>query len=106
MPSQVSSVQDAGIRLPSSLFQKIRDEENVGVFFGRYETATLFPFRGGNSNAQRRTQVCSQVVAATVGQNLQLQNLEQPVTVTLKLLNKQGTVSAWYSLRIIMVLSI
>ena len=95
MPSQLSFEQDAGIRLPPSLFEKIKDQENVGVFFGRYETATLFPLSrdNGNVDTMRQTQVCSQVVAATVGQNLRLQNLTQPVTVTLKLLNKQGTVS-------------
>ena len=92
IPGQLSPQQDAVIRLPPSLFQTISDNTNLGVFFGRYETATLFPVDRGTSQSStsRRTQVCSQVVAATVGQNMRLKNLEQHVTVTLRLQNKQG----------------
>ena len=96
MPGQLSSKQDVVIRLPPSLFQTISGRANLGVFFGRYERATLFPVgrRMSENNNSRRMQVCSQVVAATVGQNMQLQNLEQPVIVTLRLQTKQGNVSS------------
>ena len=90
---------DTAIRLPASLFERIKDRANayVGVFFGRYETATLFPVGEAsvNSSAPRQIQVCSQVLAATVGQNMSLQNLEHPVRVMFRLLNhcKGGVVS-------------
>ena len=94
MPLQLSLQQDVAINLPGSLFQQVNDSENVGVFFGRYEAATLFPISGGNtdSSAPRQAQVCSRVLAATVGQNVSIQNLEEPVTVLLRLQNKEGMV--------------
>ena len=91
MPGQLSF--DAAIRLPPSLFEELNNLPNVGVFFGRYEMPTLFPVGGSSSNGARRTQVGSQVVAATVGQNLPLQNLSEPVTITLKLQTGVGLVS-------------
>lgn len=92
---QMISEQDAAIQLPASLFQVINDVANVGVFFGRYEVATLFPVGGGNadSGAPRQTQVFSQVLAATVGQNNRLQNLPEPVRLTFRLQEKDGMVS-------------
>ena len=87
MPGQLSA--DAAIRLPPSLFEQLNNLPNVGAFFGRYETATLFPVGGSNN----RTQVGSQVVAATVGQNLPLRNLPEPVTIILKLQSGIGLVS-------------
>ena len=92
MPGQLSPQQDAAIRLPPSLFEELNSLPNVGVFFGRYETSTLFPVRRASNNG-RQTQVGSQVLAATVGQNLRLQNLSEPVTVTLKLQSREGLVS-------------
>lgn len=95
MSGQLSPQQDAAIILPRSLFQMINDSDSVGVFFGLYEMATLFPVGGGNadSNAPRQTQVCSQVLTATVGQSVSLQNLEQSVTVVFRLQDKEGMVS-------------
>ena len=93
-PLQLSSEQDAAINLPQSVFQQINDSENVGVFFGRYEAATLFPVDRGNiaSSVRRQAQVCSRVLAATIGQNVSIQNLEEPVTVLLRLQSKEGMV--------------
>ena len=96
MPGQLSPQQDAAIRLPPSLFETINNRPNIGIFFGRYEVATLFPVSRGNNNGEqtsRQTQVGSQVLAATVGQNLPLQNLSEPITVTLKLQNRGELVS-------------
>ena len=84
MPSQLSPQQDAAIRLPPSLFEELNNLPNVGIFFGRYENSTLFPVRRNITNG-RLTQVGSQVLAATVGQNLPLRNLPEPVTITLSL---------------------
>ena len=93
-PLQLLPLQDAAINLPQSVFQQINDSENVGVFFGRYEAATLFPVDGGSStsSARRQAQVCSRVLAATVGQNVSIQNLEEPITVLLRLQSKEGMV--------------
>lgn len=95
IPLQLSSQQDAAVNLPRSVFQQINDSENVGVFFGRYEAATLFPVEGRSAisnTARRQAQVCSRVLAATVGQNVSIQNLEEPVTVLLRLQSKEGMV--------------
>ena len=95
-PGQLLPQQDAAISLPASLFKRITSA-NVGVFFGLYKNATLFPVDGekADNSASRRTQVGSQVLAATVGQNVSLQNLAQTesVTVVLRLQYKEGTVS-------------
>ena len=92
MSGQLSPQQDAAIRLPPSLFEELNNLPNVGVFFGRYETSTLFPV-GRNISNGRQTLVGSQVLAATVGQNLSLRNLPEPVTVTLKLQTREVLVS-------------
>ena len=93
----MSPRQEAAISLPASLFERIDDQENVGVFFAFYETATLFPVSGGNtdSNATIQTQVGSQIVAATVDSNQDLSNLENPVTIVFRLqLNSTSEVIA------------
>ena len=82
----------AAIHLPASLFKRIDDSANVGMFFGLYDSATLFPVRRENSSI-RQTQVCSHVFAATVGQNMSFQNLEQSVIVTFRLQDKERMVS-------------
>ena len=94
MPSQLSSQQAAAITLPPSIFghEILTDHPNVGVFFGRYENSTLFPVRRNITNG-RLTQVGSQVLAATVGQNLPLRNLPEPVIITLQLQIREGLVS-------------
>ena len=84
--------EDAVIDLPASLFQRLGDRTSVGMFFGLYETASLFPVEETNSTL-RNTEVYSRVLAATIGQNVPIQNLEEPVTITLKSLDKEGKVS-------------
>ena len=70
---------------------------SVGMFFGLYENATLFPVGGENSDisAPRQPQVCSNILSATVGQNMDLRNLnEDPVKLTFRLEDKlPGVVS-------------
>ena len=92
MSGQQSSQEDAAITLPPSLFEKLTDRPSVGLFYGRYETPSLFPV-GRNASNGRLPQIGSQVVAATVGQNLPLQNLLEPVAVTLKPQIRGGLVS-------------
>ena len=87
MPGQLAPQQDAAISLPASLFRRVNDRENIGVFFAFYETATLFPVGGGRSDreAPRQTQVGSQILAATVDSAEELVDLEEPVTVVFRL---------------------
>ena len=95
IPGQPSLQQDIdAISLPQSLFQTINNSANIGVFYGLYETATLFPVGRGNTDksAPRQIQVCSRVLATTVGQNITILNLEEPVTVMLRLQEKEGMV--------------
>ena len=66
---QLESQIDASVGLPASLFGRIDDRANVGLFFAFYEASTLFPVSGGASDLPRRRVVGSQVIAATVGTN-------------------------------------
>lgn len=99
-PGQLFPQQDAAISLPSSLFKNIDSHAmpNISLFFGIYENATLFPIGGenGDSSAPRRIQVCSRVLAATVGQNISIEHLkpDESVTVTFRLQKKIGMVSS------------
>ena len=95
MTERTTSLREGtGIELPASLFQQFGDQySSIGIFFGLYETATLFPTGGTTSNSESRTtEIYSQVLAATVGHNLTIQNLESPVTISLKPQNLEGKV--------------
>lgn len=79
----------ASVSLPSSLFQRpdINGEAMVGIFFALYDDPNLFPVRketGGNVNSTLQAEVASSVVAATVGPNFDLMNLDPPVTIILR----------------------
>ena len=90
MAGQLSPQQDAAISLPASLFQTIDGREDVGIFFALYNTSTLFPVSGGiNRNALRRREVGSRVLAATVGPGLNFPNLEDNVTIVLRLVTTE-----------------
>ena len=89
---QLTSQQNAAIHLPASLFAQNIDQRDLGIVVGYYETATLFPITS-QSHAPRQTQVYSNVVAATVGQNMSIQNLEEAVTIAFRLKNKGNVVS-------------
>ena len=61
---------------------------NVSVFFALYDTAILFPVNGGNSrnnDGSKQTEVGSSVLAATVGPDINFQNLIEPITIVLRL---------------------
>ena len=98
MTERINTVREGtGIELPASLFQRLKLGDplmsSVGIFFGLYETATLFP-TGGTTSDSRITEIYSQVLAATVGQNLTIQNLESPVTISFKPQKLEGKVSS------------
>ena len=84
--------QNAAIRLPTSTFARIKDQRDIGVFVGYYESATLFPVNSP-SDALRQAQVCSNIIAATVGQNMSIENLEEAVTIAFRLENKADMVN-------------
>ena len=86
--------EGTAIDLPASLFERLGNLKltSVGIFFGLYETASLFPV-GETNSTSRTTEIYSQVLAATVGQNLTIQNLKQPVIVSFKPQNIEGKVN-------------
>ena len=85
---------EAAIDLPASLFrdQWLGDRTSIGIFFGLYETASLFP-TGEIKSTSRTTEIYSYVLAATVGQNLSIKDLKDPVVISFKPQNKEGRVS-------------
>lgn len=93
-PSPLSPDQNASIHLPASLFAQVKNQTDIGVSVGVYETATLFPVSSRSSAVgSSQTQVCSNVVTAIVGQSRNIENLEDPVTITFRLNNKTDVVS-------------
>ena len=93
---QLASQLDAAIGLPATLFGRIEDRANVGVFFAFYEIPILFPVSGElNGNLSRKTVVGSQVLAATVGPtaSINFQNLNEPITIVFRLQVSEGSVS-------------
>ena len=83
---QLAPQQTAAINLPATLFGRINDRADVGVFFALYNNSVLFPVNGGqNRNASMRRDVGTDVVAATVGPGITFQNLEENVTIVLRL---------------------
>ena len=90
--NQLSSQQNAAIRLPASVFAQITDQTDLGIVVGYYETAALFPTTSP-TNASRQTQVYSNVIAATIGHNMSIQNLEENITIAFRLQDKVDLVS-------------
>ena len=91
-PGRLPPKQDAAISLPATLFQRVDNQESVGVFFAFYETATLFPVSVQSQNAIiedgeiiRETEVGSQIVAATIDSDQEIIDLEDPVTIMFRL---------------------
>ena len=96
-PGQLARQQDASIILHSSLFESspLTNLTDIGIFFGLYETSTLFPVRQekNDSNEMKRTKlVGSSIVSAAVGVNTVFKDLPEPVECTFRLQNKPGMV--------------
>ena len=79
--------QAAAIDLPASLFRNIDNRSSIGLFFALYDNSTLFPVGNRNSDATGllQTQVGSSILATTVGPGIAFDNLEENVTVTLRI---------------------
>ena len=96
-PGQLSPKLDAAISLPASLFERIVDRDNVGLFFALHKASTLFPVHGDFSDtlsSPRRTSVGSHILAATVGPGINFQSLDEPITILLRLQITKGNVSS------------
>ena len=84
-PGEPSSQQNAAIILPGSLFEHI-NQPTVGAVFGVYESTNLFPVAGTDYNDTIVTEVGTHILSATVGNtSIHLDDLSEPVTVTLRL---------------------
>ena len=93
-PGQLSPQLDAAVSLPATLFEQIDDNDsNIGIFFALHEASTLFPIGGNPSSTPRRASVGSYILAATVGSDINFQNLDEPITVLLRLQITNGSVS-------------
>ena len=92
-PDQLSPRLDAAVSLPATLFEQIDDRDNIGIFFALHEASTLFPIGGNPSSTPRKASVGSHILAATVGPGINFQNLDEPVTILLRLQIANGNVS-------------
>ena len=90
MAGQLPPAQNAAIRLPASLFKRIDDRDDVGIFFALYDNSTLFPVDGGSNvnndiDIPIRTEVGSHVLAATVGPGLDFPDLTDNIIIVFRL---------------------
>ena len=88
--SQLSQQEEAAISLPASLFELIDNQTTVGVFYAFYKLPTLFPIARETQLIDDviQTQVGTPVIASTVvSDNVTFDDLSEPVTVLLRLLN-------------------
>ena len=94
-PGQLSPQLDAAVSLPATLFEQIDDRDNIGIFFALqlHEASTLFPISGNLSSTPRKASVGSHILAATVGPGINFQNLDEPVTILLRLQITNGNVN-------------
>lgn len=70
-----------------------KDKANIGIFFVLYNTATLFLInqsRKVNTNASTVTEVGTNILAATVGANMNFQNLTDNVTIVFRIVTTKN----------------
>ena len=95
--NELSSLQNAAIYLPASLFAQITDQADIGIAVGYYEIATLFSTAvySPNDASTRQTRVYSNVITATVGRtdSMNIQDLEETVTIAFRLQDEVDVVS-------------
>ena len=87
----------ATINLPDSLFERINNPDDVGIFFALYNTPILFPVgeqsaTNNTTSVETETRVGSLVAASSVGPDIAstFDNLEDNVTVILELQTEEG----------------
>lgn len=84
MSGQLHPEQDAAVRLPASLFQRIDDHTTIGIFFALYDTPTLFPVNKKNNIHSDAANISSPVLSITVGPGLNFHELEHNITIVLR----------------------
>ena len=87
---------DAAISLPPSLFQRINNHDTVGIFFAFYKISSLFPVSGEVVNTSSVRRKTSHIIAATVGPDIYLKKLDEPVIILLRLPVNESSVSRFY----------
>ena len=87
-----STLSEASISLPPSLFAELENATEVGVGFTFYETAALFPLPEGSPS---NLTIGSSVIGALVG-GQSFSNLRDPVTIFLRLRLPVCFVTYWY----------
>ena len=95
LKSELLPGQRAALSLPPTIFQRFNDSANVGAFYGIYETVNLFPIqnvRTANESSTRQTRVCSTVLTATVGNDVEIENITENVQIAFRLQTKDGLV--------------
>ena len=98
IPGELLPGQEAAISHPGSLFGRINDSLDIGIVFGSYNEANLFPVGTRSSSAKsktiegRQTKVGSVITSAIVGLNLEFQNLDEPVINIFRLRDTPGMV--------------
>ena len=102
IPGELSPDQEASTSLPGSLFGHITGRLDIGIVFGFQNETTLFPVGNSSTSADsktmkgRQTQVGSAIISATVGINLEFQNLKEPIIHTFQLRDTPGMVRTLY----------
>ena len=91
VPSDADMPMPMSISLPPSIFKQLSDTEansTTGLVFAVYRKSTLFPV-GRNalsdSLVDTTTEVSTNIIAASVGRDVEFENLQDPVTITLQL---------------------
>lgn len=98
---ELSPQQDAAANLPSSLFERIDNQTNVGIFFMLYETPTLFPTEREEENFSDKKinpEVGSPVLSVTVGNGLNFRDLVNNITIVFRLTAKNVSNHSRYTL--------
>ena len=84
---ELAPQQDAAVDLPASLFQRIDNQTNVGIFFMLYEMPTLFPVENEDEvdDESINTEVGSPILSVTVGNGLKFKDLANNITIVFRL---------------------
>ena len=82
---QLHPDQDAAVNLPASIFQRIENLKAIGIFFALYDTPILFPLNRERRVHNNETSVGSPVLSVTIGPGLNFQDLQNNITIVLRL---------------------
>lgn len=98
----------ASISLPPALFRSTycrHYKGTTGVFFSVYKLPHLFPVANSNISSGRTRSVGSFITGTTVDRNIEIIDVDPPITVTLTLQNPKNvtnTVTYWSVMRLLL----